>query len=54
MLPSESLQVANIDTFRYANNKGTDQTAQMRRLVNAFVVSIPQYYIFHSEVHIPN
>ena len=26
------------DTFQNANNKGADQTAQMRRLVYAFVV----------------
>ena len=37
------------DTFQKANDKGTDQSAQMRRLVSAFVVSNPQRQVFLSQ-----
>ena len=36
-----------LHTFQEENNKGADQTAQMRRLVRCFVVCIQQYQVSH-------
>ena len=39
--PTKIWRVKNIDfSFQIANNKGADQTAQMRRLVCAFAVRL--------------
>ena len=39
-------------TIQAKNNKGSDQTAQMRRLICAFVVGIWQKQVFHDAAQI--